>query len=165
MKPVARALAFAAIFAAAVLPAVPARAVLWFESGGDGGASRGVQGAVEELFSADNRNDIERLATCFDEDAVWLPPTGEVVTGRRAILAWYRARHLRWAPALSAAVLDLRVDKTQAVVRGTAHGTMQPSCGGAPVAVEDSFVMILSREAGSGWKVVRHFSRHGAPAA
>jgi uncharacterized protein (TIGR02246 family) len=123
-----------------------------------------VQGAVEELFSADNRNDIDRLAECFAEDAVWLPPTGEVVSGRTAISAWYRARHVRWAPLLSAAVLDLRVDKSQAVVHGTARGAMVPACGGAAVSVDDSFVMILSRDVKSGWKVARLFWRRGARA-
>lgn len=160
MKPVGRVLGLVL----AVALAGPARGVLWFESGLESGAARGVQGAVEELFSADNHNDIVRLAAVFDEDAVWLPPTGEVVTGRRAISAWYRARHLRWAPALSAAVLDLRVDKSQAVVHGAARGALVPACGGAAVPVDDSFVMILSRDLRSGWKVTRLFWHRGARA-
>lgn len=164
MKPVVRALAFVLAIVAAVPFAGRARGVLWFEAGSESGAARGVQGALEELFSADNQNDIDRLAACFSEDAVWLPPTGEVVSGRTAISAWYRARHVRWAPALSAAVLDLRVDKSWAVVHGTARGALVPACGGAAVAVDDRFVMILSRDARNGWKVARLLWRRGATA-
>lgn len=152
---------FVLAFAAAVLLTGRADAVLWFETPHEGGAARGVQGAVDELFSADNQNDIDRLATLFDEDGVWLPPTGEVVTGRRAISAWYRARHIRWAPALSAAVLDLRIDRSSAVVHGAARGSLVPSCGGAAVAVDDRFVMILSRDARDAWKVTRLLWRRG----
>lgn len=162
MKPTCRALSFALAFSAV---AGPAEGVLWFESGPENGGARGVQGAVDELFSADNRNDIERLAACFEEDGVWMPPTGEVVTGRKAISAWYRARHVRWAPALSAAVLDLRVDNRSAVVHGAARGALVPACGGAAVAVDDRFVMILSRDTGNTWKVTRLLWRRGAPAA
>jgi len=164
MKPVVRALAFVLAVVAAVAYAGQARGVLWFETGSESGSARGVQGAVEELFSADNQNDIDRLAACFEEDAVWLPPTGEVVSGRTAISAWYRARHVRWAPLLSAAVLDLRVDKSRAVVHGAARGALVPACGGAALAIDDRFVMILSKSAKSGWKVARLFWRRGAPA-
>jgi uncharacterized protein (TIGR02246 family) len=163
VKPVFRILPFALVFAAASV-ARPADGVLWFESAHESGGARGVQGAVDEFFSADNRNDIDRLAACFEEDGVWVPPTGEVVTGRRAISAWYRARHLRWAPALSAAVLDLRVDKTSAVVHGAARGALVPAGGGAAVAIDDRFVMILSRDTRNTWKVARLLWRRGAPA-
>lgn len=164
MKPVIRAFTFILAAFAALGFASRAPGVLWFESGGESGAARGVQGAVDEVFSADNQNDIDRLAACFEEDAVWLPPTGEVVSGRTAITAWYRARHVRWAPALSAAVLDLRVDKSWAVVHGAARGALVPACGGAAVAVDDRFVMILSKGARNGWKVTRLLWRRGATA-
>lgn len=164
MRPVVRILPFVLALIAAVPFAGRVRGVLWFESGNESGAARGVQGAVDEVFSADNQNDIVRLAACFEEDAVWLPPTGEVVSGRTAITAWYRARHVRWAPALSAQVLDLRVDKSWAVVHGAARGALVPACGGAAVAVDDRFVMILSKGARNGWKVARLLWRRGAPA-
>jgi uncharacterized protein (TIGR02246 family) len=164
VKPAFRVLSFALAFSAAVPVAGPADGVLWFEAGHESGGARGVQGAVHEFFHADNQNDIDRLAACFEEDGVWLPPTGEVVTGRRAISAWYRARHVRWAPALSAAVLDLRVDRTSAVVHGAARGTLVPACGGAAVAVDDRFVMILSLDARNAWKVTRLLWRRGATA-
>jgi uncharacterized protein (TIGR02246 family) len=164
VKPVVRILPFVLALVAVVPFAGRAPGVLWFESGNESGAARGVQGAVDEVFSADNQNDIVRLAACFEEDAVWLPPTGEVVSGRTAIMAWYRARHVRWAPALSPAVLDLRVDKSWAVVHGAARGALVPACGGAAVAVDDRFVMILSRDAQNGWKVARLLWRRGATA-
>ena len=162
MKPVVRIVPFVLALVALIPFAGQARGVLWFESTGESGAARGVQGAVDEVFSADNQNDIDRLAGFFEEDAVWLPPTGEVVSGRTAIKAWYRARHVRWTPALSAAVLDLRVDKSWAVVHGAARGTLVPACGGAAVAVDDRFVMILSKDARNGWKVARLLWRRGA---
>ncbi|MEO8585424.1 MAG: nuclear transport factor 2 family protein [Acidobacteriota bacterium] len=161
MKSTFRVVPFIIAFAVAGPLAGRADAVLWFETPQEGGAARGVQGAVDELFSADNQNDIDRLATLFQEDGVWLPPTGEVVTGRRAISAWYRARHVRWAPALSAAVLDLRIDRSSAVVHGAARGSLVPSCGGSAVAVDDRFVMILSRDGQNAWKVTRLLWRRG----
>lgn len=164
MRPVVRTLPFVLALVASVPVAGRARGVLWFEPGNEGGAARGVQGAVDEIFSADNQNDIVRLAACFKEDAVWLPPTGEVVSGRTAITAWYRARHARWASSLSAAVLDLRVDKSWAVVHGAARGALVPACGGAAVAIDDRFVMILSRDARNDWKVARLLWRRGATA-
>lgn len=163
MKPAVRGFTFALAAFAALGLAGRALGVLWFETSGESGAARGVQGAVEELFLADNRNDIDRLAACFEEDAVWMPPTGEVVSGRSAISAWYRARHARWAPRLSASVVDLQVEKSRAVVQGSARGALVPACGGAPVPVDDSFVMILSKDANNGWKVARLFWRRGAP--
>jgi len=165
MKPAFRILPLVLALSAAVPIAAPADGVLWFEAGHESGGARGVQGAVDELFSADNQNDIDRLAACFEEDGVWQPPTGEVVTGRHAISAWYRARHVRWAPALTAAVLDLRVDGTSAVVHGAARGALVPACGGAAVAVDDRFVMILSRDARNAWKVTRLLWRRGAIAS
>ncbi|MCM3875692.1 MAG: nuclear transport factor 2 family protein [Thermoanaerobaculia bacterium] len=164
MKPAFRILPFVLAFSAAVPFAGPADGVLWFEALHESGGARGVQGAVDEFFSADNQSDTDRLAACFEENGVWLPPTGEVVTGRRAISAWYRARHVRWVPSLSAAVLDLRVDRTTAVVHGAARGTLVPARGGAGVAVDDRFVMILSRDTRSTWKVTRLLWQRGAPA-
>jgi uncharacterized protein (TIGR02246 family) len=165
MKPVARTLAFALAIAAVASFSPRALAVLWFETGSDSGSALGVQGAVAELFSAANRNDIDRLSAIFEEDAVALAPSGEIVSGRAAISAWYRARHAKWASALSASVLDLQVDRGRAVVRGEARGSLVPACGGAAMAVDDTFVMILSRNARSGWKVARLLWKHGAPAA
>jgi uncharacterized protein (TIGR02246 family) len=164
VKPVARTLLLVLVFVASLPVAGPADGVLWFEPVHETGAARGVQGAVDELFSADNQNDIDRLASCFDEDGVWVPPTGEIVAGRRAISAWYRARHIRWTPALSAAILDLRVDRTQAVVHGAARGALVPACGGAAVAVDDRFVMILVRDRENAWKVTRLLWRRGSAA-
>ena len=164
MKPALWVVSFVLTFSAAVPVAGPAEGVLWFEAGHESGGARGVQGALEELFSADNQNDIDRLAACFEEDGVWMPSTGEVVTGRQAISAWYRARHVRWAPALSAAVLDLRVDRWSAVVHGAARGALVPAGGGATVAVDDRFVMILSRDARNSWKVARLLWQRRAPA-
>ncbi len=165
MKSAFRILPFVLAAAVSVPAARPAAAVLWFEAPPEGGGARGVQGAVEEFFSADNRNDIERLASIFEEDGIWLPSTGEVVSGRQAISAWYRARHLRWTPKLSAAVLDLRVDRTFAVVQGAARGTLVPAGGGAAVPVDDRFVMVLSRNAGNSWRVTRLLWRRGAAAS
>ena len=68
-------------------------------------------------------------------------------------------------PTLSPAVLDLRVDKSWAVVHGAARGALKPACGGAAVAVDDRFVMILSKDARNGWKVARLLWRRGASAA
>jgi len=164
LKRAVRTLSFVIAFAAGIPLAGPAGGVLWFEPGHESGGARGVQGAVDEFFSADNGNDIDRLAGLFEEDGVWLPPTGEVVAGRHAISAWYRARHVRWAPALSASVLDLRVEKTSAVVHGAARGSLVPASGGPSVAVDDRFVMILSRDTRNSWKVTRLLWRHGAPA-
>lgn len=159
-----RLLRFFLAASAVVLASGRADGVLWFEAGHETGGARGVQGAVEEFFAADNRNDIERLTAFFEEDGVWLPATGEVVTGRRAISAWYRARHLRWAPALSASVLDLRVDRSSAVVHGAARGALLPACGGAAVPIDDRFVMILTRDARNTWRVTRLLWRRGASA-
>ena len=90
MRPAFRIVPFVLAFSAAVPAARPAAAVLWFEPEHETGRLRGVEGAVDDFFAADNQNDIDRLALCFEEEGVWLPPTGEVVTGRRAISAWYR---------------------------------------------------------------------------
>ncbi|MFI5197701.1 MAG: YybH family protein [Thermoanaerobaculia bacterium] len=135
--------------------------VLWFEAVHEGGGAQGVPGAVDAFFRADNQNEIDRLAACLDEEAVWMPPTGEVVKGRRAISAWYRARHLRWTPALSAAILDLHVDRSSAVVHGAARGSMAPACGGPSIAVDDRFVMFLSRDVWDGWRVTRLYWKRG----
>ena len=62
MKPALWVVSFVLTFSAAVPVAGPAEGVLWFEAGHESGGARGVQGAVEELFSADNQNDIDRLA-------------------------------------------------------------------------------------------------------
>jgi ketosteroid isomerase-like protein len=143
------------------LAAGPADGVLWFEAVHEGGGAHGIQGAVDAFFSADNQNDIDRLSACLDEDAVWMPSTGEVVKGRRAISAWYRARHLRWTLALSAAILDMRADKNSAVVHGAARGAMTPACGGPSLAVDDRFVMFLSRDVWDSWRVTRLYWKRG----
>ena len=162
VRPVFRIVPFVLAFSATIPAAGTAKAVLWFEPEHETGRLRGVEGAVDDFFAADNQNDIDRLELLFEEEGVWLPPTGEVVTGRRAIAAWYRARHVRWTPALSAALVDLRVDKTTAVVHGAARGSLVPACGGAAVAVDDRFVMILSLDRQNAWKVTRLLWRRGA---
>jgi uncharacterized protein (TIGR02246 family) len=164
VKPAVRIPPYAAVLFAGLSIAGAANGVLWFDAPAESGGARGVQGAVEELFSADNLNDIDRLASCFEEDGVWLPPTGEVVTGRRAISAWYRARHVRWTPALAPAVLDVRVDRASAVVHGAARGSLVPACGGAAVAVDDRVGLILTRDPQKTWKVTRLLWRRGATA-
>ena len=61
-------------------------------------------------------------------------------------------------------MVDLRVDKTTAVVYGAARGSLVPARGGAAVAVDDRFVMILSLDRQNAWKVTRLLWRRGAAA-
>lgn len=110
------------------------------------------QGA--EFAEAFNRGDIAAVAAMYSEDAILLPPDGELVRGRSAIEALWQGTRDSGVKTIAFTVLDVHSGRDLAVEVGKADLKIQP-----PNQPESSqtvkYVVVWRREKGGVWKLFR----------
>ncbi len=111
-----------------------------------------VSAAAQRPVSRDNARDLEGVVAAYTDDAVWMPPTGDFVTGKEAIRARYRTLFLDYAIQISSEVVEARAEGGLAYARGYTLGVLKPERGGTPVPVSDKFVAVLRCE-GAKWRI------------
>jgi uncharacterized protein (TIGR02246 family) len=125
------------------------------------------QAAVEKsnkLFSeAFARADFKTLAAMYDEDAVVLPPDGDMVKGRPAIEAFWKGVYDSGVKGATLSVVDVTSSGDLAGEVGTAVLTIKPP--NAPEAAQKvKYVVVWKKQKDGGWKLYRDIW-NGMPAA
>lgn len=116
---------------------------------------RAVKKVVREIIAADNAADLDAVARLYDDEAVWLPPHGDLVRGKNAILSRYRNTFERLTPELSFLSDETHVFGDWAFDRGTTNGKLIPRDGSKPINVNDKYLMILRRSPEGAWRIAR----------
>jgi len=111
-----------------------------------------VSAATQRPIGRDNARDLTGVLAAYTDDIVWLPPTGDVVSGKEALRARYRTLFQDNAIQLSSEVVESRADGKIAYARGYTLGALRPERGGAPVLVNDKFVALLRCDGGE-WRI------------
>jgi uncharacterized protein (TIGR02246 family) len=121
-----------------------------------------VRSALAELMEADNAGDLDAIAASYTEDAVLLPPSGEVVRGREAIRARYAAGFERFALEVDIVLAKLEIEGVQAFCWGKTHGRLIWNDGTEPTPFVDNYFMTLALKPDGRWRVA-HLAWHADP--
>lgn len=124
----------------------------------------GAVAALEGLIAGDNDEDLARVLAAYTEDAVWLPPASELVSGKVAIAERYRALFQRYDVRMKIAIDDVRAGARIACLRGRTNGTLVPKLAGEPILVDDKFLAVLVAGEDGVWRVSHLMWSPRAPA-
>lgn len=116
--------------------------------------SDAVAGVIRHLIESDNARDLSSVLAAYADDITFLPPTGEVATGKQSVEDRYRALFAAFRPHLETTIDEVRVEGTLAYVRGVNGGSLEPVAGGAATVVHDRYLAILECRNGR-WVISR----------
>lgn len=107
--------------------------------------------AFSEAF---NRGDVAAVAAMYSDDAIVLPPDGDMVQGRSAIEALWKGARDSGVRAVAFTVLDVRSSRNLAVEVGKAELTIQPA--NQPESSQTiKYVVVWKRQKAGTWKLFR----------
>ena len=115
-------------------------------------SSSAVSAAADYLIGRDNARDLVGVLAGYTDDIVWLPPSGEPVTGKDSIRGRYEGLFSRFKLDLHSTTLEAFAGRQIGFVRGSTNGTLTPLVGGPAIPVNDKFMAIMRCEAGV-WRV------------
>lgn len=124
--------------------------------------SQTVVEAIHKLIDADNRRDIEAVLACYTNDVIWLPPDDTLIVGVQAIRDRYEKLFAAYRVDIQIQVAEIEVRDDLAYAWGSTSGRLIPEEGGAPLPVDDKYMMLLAKAPGRGWLVRRLMWNRGA---
>jgi ketosteroid isomerase-like protein len=105
-----------------------------------------------------NAGDVTTAMTFFTDDAIYLQPGTDAVTGNAAIHALWQGTTDAVDVVINYRVTELEVDQDMAFLIGDVSFQGTPRSGGDTATDEGRYVWIL-RRGDSGWKIARYM-RH-----
>jgi uncharacterized protein (TIGR02246 family) len=114
-----------------------------------------VKAVSKGIIAADNSGDIGAVSDLYEDDAVWLPPSGPVLEGKTTILARYKTSFDQLKLKYSEQSVETQIGGDWAFDRGFIRGTATPKDGSAPKDTFDKYLMILHRGKDHRWRIAR----------
>ncbi len=114
-----------------------------------------VQAVSKRIIAADNSGDIGAVSDLYENEAVWLPPSGPVVEGKAMILARYKTSFDQLKLEYSEQSVETQIGGDWAFDRGFVRGTATPKDGSAAKMTFDKYIMILHRGKDQRWRIAR----------
>ncbi len=114
-----------------------------------------VKAVSKGIIAADNSGDIGTVSNLYEDEAVWLPPSGPVVEGKVAILSRYKTSFDQLKLEYSEQSVETQIGGDWAFDRGFVRGTATPKDGSAPKATFDKYILILHRGKDHRWRIAR----------
>jgi uncharacterized protein (TIGR02246 family) len=112
-----------------------------------------VRAVATGIIEADNARALDRVLDYYAADAVLLPPSEPPVVGRERIRPRYEALFSGFTPAIEGRIDEVCVAGSLAYVRGHNGGRMVAREGGRDRALDDTYLMLLRREADQRWRI------------
>jgi uncharacterized protein (TIGR02246 family) len=106
--------------------------------------------AWDQAYAA---GDATRLAECYDEDAVSMPPGMPALTTRSAIAADFTAFFSSNRATHRTLDADRRVSGDFAIERARYEASISPRDGGATIKEAGKHIVVYRRQADGSWKV------------
>ena len=110
---------------------------------------RDVTRRFEEAY---NRGDIAAAVGFYTEDAKFLHPNTEIVSGKQAIKEFFEAGKALGLLRIKFESLEVRYDKNLAYERGVIHMDIEPE-GGQAMIDKGKYLVVLRRQVDGFWKV------------
>jgi uncharacterized protein (TIGR02246 family) len=114
-----------------------------------------VQKLLERLMAADNASDVDLIMSFYADDAITMPPNDNIVIGKAAIAARYKAGFARFKMEVALSSDELEVCGDWAFNRGKTNGRLIWHDGSNPTPLNDKYLMILRRQTDKSWKIAR----------
>jgi uncharacterized protein (TIGR02246 family) len=114
-----------------------------------------VRAVSKKIIAADNSSDIPSVSELYEDDAVWLLPSGPVVEGKATILARYKTSFDQLKLEYSEQSVETQIGDDWAFDRGFVRGTAMPKDGSAPKDTFDKYLVILHRGNDHRWRIAR----------
>jgi uncharacterized protein (TIGR02246 family) len=130
----------------------------------DAAPIQAVRAVAEGIVDADNARDLDRVRSSYAPDALLLPPNEAPVRGWDAIRPRYEALFSAFTPAIEGHIDDVCVSGALAYVRGRNGGRFVPRDQGTARTLNDTYLMLLHRDARGRWQI-SHLMWHPAAAA
>lgn len=120
-----------------------------------GGDLAAVSAVPKGIIAADNSGDIGAVSDLYEDDAVWLPPSGPAVERKTVILARYKTSFEQLKLDYSEQSVETQIGGDWAFDRGFVRGTATPKDGSAPKETFDKYLLILHRGKDHRWRIAR----------
>ncbi len=112
-----------------------------------------IRDVTKKFGEAFNRGDLDAAVEIYTEDATFLHPNVEIVSGKQAIKEFFDAgRAFLGLKRLNFEILESDYDGNLAYERGIIQIDMEPE-GGQPIVDKGKYVVIMKRQADGSWKV------------
>jgi ketosteroid isomerase-like protein len=117
-------------------------------------AGSGMDNVTRGFAEAFNRGDLEAAAEFYSDDATFLHPNADIVSGKQAIKEFFEAgRAFLGLKKLHFDILDSDYDGTLAYERGVIQMEMAPE-GGPALMDKGKYVVVMKGQPDGSWKVV-----------
>jgi ketosteroid isomerase-like protein len=114
--------------------------------------------------SAFNRGDIVTTSAFYANDAIAFPPDSDMVKGRPAIEAFWKATKDAGGKSLELKVVDVQSSGNLGIETGTAVLHMKPA-NQPETAVNAKYVVVWQKQESGSWKIIRDIWNSMAPMA
>ena len=121
----------------------------------DAGARRQIEALVARLLAADNAGDADRVAECYTDDVVFLPPGETPLVGKGTINERYRKLFERTRLEIGGDLEEVTIDGNLAFGRGWTAGRAVPRADGPTSTIRDQFLMVFQRGTDGQWRIAR----------
>lgn len=111
----------------------------------------------KEWIDAVNARDGDRYAALFTEDAVWVPPAMDAVSGRERIREWLGSFFEKYKYSFSISNPVVRVAGDWAVERGVFTSHLAPVAGDEGGSHSGIYHAIWRKEEDGNWYLERYF--------
>jgi uncharacterized protein (TIGR02246 family) len=121
----------------------------------------------ERWTTALNEGSADEFARCVTPNAVWLPPRGDAVEGRKALIEWLEPLFGQFRYEFSIKNVDVRQLGDWAVEEADFHSILHPKqSNGEGQLVHDGRYLLIWRRMSDDWLIDRYVDRtaHGAQA-
>ncbi|MCI0697491.1 DUF4440 domain-containing protein [candidate division KSB1 bacterium] len=115
---------------------------------------------LDQLMAADNAGGVDQIMSFYADDAITMPPNDNIVIGKEAIAARYKAGFAKFKMEVSLSSDELEICGDWAFNRGKTSGRLIWHDGSNPTPLNDKYLMILRRQAGKSWKIARLMWSH-----
>ncbi|UCG82696.1 MAG: DUF4440 domain-containing protein [Dehalococcoidia bacterium] len=112
-----------------------------------------IRDVTKRFAAAFNRGDLDVAVEFYTDDATFLHPNVEIVSGKQAIKEFFEAgRAFLGLKTLYFEIIDSDYDGDLAYERGTIQIDMEPE-GGQPILDKGKYLVVMKRGADGLWKV------------
>ena len=112
-----------------------------------------IRDVTKRFAEAFNRGDLDAAVEFYTDDATFLHPNVEIVSGKHAIKEFFEAgRAFLGLKRLNFEILESDYDGNLAYERGIIQIDMEPE-GGQPIVDKGKYVVVMKRQADGSWKV------------
>ena len=122
-----------------------------------------IRNGSQKLAEVYNRGDAAAVADFYTDDAKILPPNSEMVSGKQAIEAFWKATLEMGMRKLTIETAEVGYDGNLGYDRGIVTISTKPEAG-QPVTVRSKYLVLLKRQADGSWKIAVDIWNTDSPA-